>query len=139
MPGCGADDRSWANPQGREIDARALMADQGRDAAMYDPCLRRSTGLRNRHCNRLGCRSVGEPKNSSPDIGANADLSQHSVRSLFLSSPGRLLTQGYQCSHVGIGLTGRIKGFPAAWNVTGGGRACFGAGRQRNQRRHSAE
>ena len=111
------------------------MADQGRDAAMYDPCLRRSTGLRNRHCNRLGCRSVGESENSSPDIGANADLSQYSVRSLRLSSPGGLLTQDYQCSHVGIGVTGRIDGFTVSWNITGGSQACFGACRQRNQRR----
>lgn len=139
MPGCGPHHRSWTNPQGREIDARAPMADKGRNPYMYAPRFRRRTGLRNRYCNRLGCRGVSEPENSSPDIGANANLSQHSVRSPFLGTPGRLLTQGYQCSHVGIGVTGRIEGFTASWNVTGGGQTCFGAGRQRNQRRQSAE
>ena len=139
MPGCGTDDRSWANPQRKEIDARAPMADKGRNPYMYAPRFRRRTGLRNRYCNCLGCRSVGEPENSSPGIGAKADLSQYSIRSLFLSSPGRLLTQGYQCSHVGIGVTGRFKGFSAPQSVTGGGQTCAGAGRQRNQRRRSAE
>ena len=139
MPGCGAGDRSWANPQGREIDARALMADKGRNPYMYAPRFRRRTGLRRRYCNRLGCRSVGEPENGSPDIGANVELSQYSVRSLFLSSPGRLLTQGYQCSHVGIGVTGRTDGFTVSWYITGGGQACFGAGRRRNQCRQPAK
>ena len=137
MPRCGTGDRSWANPQGREIDARALMADKLINHYMYAPRFRWRTGLRHYYCNRLGCRSIGEPENGSPDIGANADLSQHSVRNLFLSSPGRLLTQGYQCSHVGIGLTGRIEGFTASWIVTGGGQTGFGAGRQRNQRHQS--
>ena len=139
MPDCGTEDRSWANPQGREIHARAPMADKGRNPYMYGPRFRRRTGLRNRYCNRLGCRSVGEPENSSTDIGANADLSQYSVRSLCLSSPGGLLTQGYQCSHVGIGVTGRIDGFTVSWNFTGGSQACFGACRQHNQRRQPAE
>ena len=115
------------------------MADKGRNPYMYAPRFRWRTGLRHRYCNRLGCRSVGEPENSSPDIGANADLSQYSVRSLFLSSPGRLLTQGYQCRHVSIGATGRIEGFRVSWNFTGEGQACFRAGRQRNQRRQPAK